>query len=152
MSTGDSTPASTDVRRLTSDVISAALGEISLSAIDQSRPLGEAVQYLSVCGSRVSVQLALQVSGALELLAIDTVVADSAGAGTPAREPGFPALRRGRERSAPRGGIVLHSEEPDRPPLLGGGPATLVTASTAARSHGARGPIRSRCTLPTRVR
>jgi ATP-binding protein involved in chromosome partitioning len=76
MTTGDSTPASTEVRELTSDAISVALGEISLSAIDQSRPLGEAVQHLRVCGSRVRVQLALQVSSASELRAIEAAVAE----------------------------------------------------------------------------
>lgn len=59
---------------LTSDEISVAVRELLRARIGADAPWQDAVRGISVCGTRASVQLALDVSGADELIDLDAAV------------------------------------------------------------------------------
>lgn len=74
---GDGATGLVSARALTEDSIRAALGAAPFPAAttnDSGRFLGDAVQHVSVCGARVRVVLALQVSAASELADIESTV------------------------------------------------------------------------------
>ena len=65
-----------DGRELTGDIVRTALSELSIPGVAAGRSLAEAVRQLSVCGGRVTVRLALEVSSASELADIEAVVSE----------------------------------------------------------------------------
>jgi len=70
------TGASADDHALTSDEVSRALREILDSRRNVDPSSSEVLHRVSVCGGRVTVHLALQVSGAAELEELDAAVSD----------------------------------------------------------------------------
>ena len=68
--------ASADARGLTADEASRALREILEARRDLDRSSSEVIRRVSVCGSRVTVHLAMQVSGSAELAELDAVVSN----------------------------------------------------------------------------
>ena len=69
------TGASAEEHALASDDVSRAIREILDSRRNVDSSSSEVLHHVSVCGSRVTVHLALQVSGSAELEELDAIVA-----------------------------------------------------------------------------
>jgi ATP-binding protein involved in chromosome partitioning len=67
-------PMVSDTAGPTVEEIASALGEITTPVPDGDRLSSGSIRHISVCGTRVAVQLALEVSGAEELAAMEGIV------------------------------------------------------------------------------
>lgn len=66
--------ASVDDHRLTKDDVTSAVHALLRARLDTSSSSQDAVRGVSVCGTRATVQLALQVSGAAELIDLEAAI------------------------------------------------------------------------------